>query len=737
MNEFRRPLRRRRRLYEAPLTTATTIKTSPIIGGTTTVIMGGGGGRRLSGDDGDVNILLLVGAVGAGVSLLLLVIGLCRARRVHHATTGNVGGEVEERRRRKTTTTTKKCTSKKMSRTANNSDDVVTFEPGKNNPGRRHGWFRRPSGIDGNNTTSLSGSPLRPPPPPAFFPPTNNNSRPNTPNQYHHTDDDDESNADFVLARAALGNNNDGYDNANKYGGGESLEDGDDVESLGGESFGYTVDGESSLAASRNATKYINGVAAAAAAIPGTTNEDSAIGAGGISSFTNDRGIFRWNENGTKMVYTPTNTATLRKTGGGVAVAVVGEEQNGFIFDERKKKWVVKEKIVGGKTSKNVSFPSSTAALITSTNIKRVRSNESTAGGSVISGMTGMSEFTYDQIGRSNNTTTTTTTNDNGRKVIMTKNKKAASPNTPDETEEGFEISSSMGITLTPLTPATVYDDTNDNDAIDDIDQLLLLRVGPTTLSTPTRNEHSNNNNNNNDDLDDDGSTSMMTGFTDIYESNTALSGLTNIVTPERNGGDSYRYTANNDDDCGSSVRTGDPGRITPKTRKKFEPRPQQQLQQPSSSDGGGGGGMFFGAGRPRSVITAAPSMLKISEDTPFDEDIPFDERSKINNNNDNDRQLLHRPELNDDDDDAYEDDESQGSANSEHVLKDLHSLSKFMYERKRSEKKNRGRVGVGARGSGGWDDSRTSSARFGGAGRTITSSSTAGRKSSFGSRGI
>ena len=304
-----------------------------------------------------------------------------------------------------------------------------------------------------------------------------------------------------------------------------------------------------------------------------------------------------------------------------------------------------------------------------------------------------------------------------------------------------------MGITLTPLTPATVYDDTNDNGAIDDDIDQLLLRVGPTTLSTPTRNEHSNDNNNDNDDLDDDGSTSMMTGFTDIYESNTALSGLTNIVTPERNGGDGCRYTTttnDDDDDCGSSVRTaGDPGRIIPKTRRKFEPRQprQRQLQQPSSSSdggGGGGGGAFFGAGRLRSVMTAAPpSMLKISEDTPFDEDIPFDERSKINNNNDNDGQLLHhRPELKDDDDD----DESQGSANSEHVLKDLDSLSKFMHERKRSEKKKRGRVGGGAGGSGGWDDSRTSSARFGGAGRTIpssSSSSTVGRKSSFGSRGI
>lgn len=687
--------------------------TTTFIGGVTT-IMGGGEGRRLR-VDGDVNILLLVGAAGVGIFLLLLLVGLYHARRIHHATTSNEGGEENER--------TKKKKSANRKSTANNStengddDHVVTFEPGKNNPGSRHSWFRRSSSINSNTTASLPRSPLRPP----QCPPTNN-SRPTTPNQYHI--DDDESNADFVLARAALRiNNNDS--NNNNDSGGESLEDGD-MESLG-ESFGYTVDGES-LAPSRTATKYINGVAAAAAAaaaIPGTaTNEDdSAIGAGGISSFTNDRGIFRWNENGTKMVYTP--TSTKHKTGGGV---VVGEEQNGFIFDEHKKKWVVKEKIIGGKSSKNVSFPSSTV-LNTSTglleHLKRVRSNESTAGGSVISGMTGMSEFTYDQIGGANNNNTT---DDNSRKVFMT-NKKAASPKTPDDTgEEGFEISPSMAITLTPLTPATVYDDTNDNYDIDDIDK-LLLRVGLATLSTPTHNVRPGNNN----DLDD-GSTSMMTGFTDVYDSSSTLvSGMTNIVTPERNGGGGNRYTKNNDD-CGSSVHTGDPGRIIPKTKKKFESSPQQQL----SSDGGGGkGGIIFGVGR-RSVMTAsaAPSMLKnIIEDTPFDEDIPFDERSKKSyNNNDNDRQILQQPEFNDN-----EDDDSQGSANSEHVLKDLDSLSKFMYERKRSEKmKKRGRVGAGGtRGDGSWDDSRTSSARFGGAGRTTTTTSTAGRKSSFGSRGI
>jgi hypothetical protein len=621
----------------------------------------------------------------------------------------------------------------------------VTFEPGKNNPGSRHRtWFRRSCSSSSNkNNTSLSGSPLRPPPPPPF-PPTNTSSRPNTPNEYHT--DDDESNADFVLARAALGKKNTNNDNNNNDGGGgESLED-VDMESLG-ESFGYTIDtdGESLAPPPRTATKYIHGVGSAANAIPGiTTDEDSAIGAGGISSFTNDRGIFRWNENGTKMVYTPTTTSTTHKTGlGGV---IVGEEQNGFIFDEYNKKWVVKEKIVGSKGKKNVSFPASTTSALRNTStttttttessehLKRVRSNES--GGSVISGMTGMSEFTYDQIGdtnnsNNNNTTTTTTTNDNNsRKVIMTKKKKAASrsPNTPDnETgEEGFEISSSMGITLTPLTPATVY--TNDNDtSIDDIDQ-LLLRVGPATLlSTPTRNINSKNNN----DIDD-GSTSMMTGFTDVYESSsTAISDMTtNIVTPERNNnGNRYNNNTNttNTDDCGSSIHTGDPGRIIPKSKTKLEPpQPQQKHQQPSSSSSdGGSGGLFLGVGR-RSVIPAthahaAPSMLKISEDTPFDEDIPFDERSKINNKND-DGQRLHPPELNDND----EDDDSQGSINSEHVLKDLDSLSKFMYERKRSEKmKKRGQRGGGggtSRGGGDWDDSKTSSARFGGVGRTTTS---------------
>jgi hypothetical protein len=671
------------------------------------------------------NILLLAGIVGAGISLFLLLIGLCYARKVHHASTSSNegGGEGESRNNTKKN----KSTTATINSSTNAANELVTFEPGKNNPGsRKHrtSWFRRSCSINSNsssnkNTSLSSGSPLRPPPPPPF-PPTNTtttSSRTNTPNDYHT--DDDESHADFVLARAALGKKN---SSTNDGGGGgeESLEDGD-MESLG-ESLGYTTVGDGESLAPRTATKYINGVNA----IPGitTTDEDSAIGAGGISSFTNDRGIFRWNENGTKMVYTPTTTTTSTTT---------VQEQNGFIFDEYNKKWVVKDKIIGGKGTKNVSFPaaeSTTLALLNTTTVeslehlKRVRSNES-GGGSVISGMTGMSEFTYDQIGCTNNNTNTTNDN-NSRKVIMTKKTKKgtasrSSPTTPDnETgEEGFEISSSMGITLTPLTPATVYDDTsNDNDTIDDIDQ-LLLRVGPATLSTPSRNILRPGSSNNNNDIVDDGSTSMMTGFTDVYESSSMTT--TNIVTPERsNNGNRYNNNNNNTDDCGSSVQTGDPGRIVPKSKTKLEPP-----QHPSSSSDFGGGAMFFGGVGRRSVILpthahhASPSMLKIvSEDMPFDEDIPFDERSKI---------IIHsNNSMNDEDDDS-----SQGSVNSEHVLKDLDSLSKFMYERKRSEKmkKSRGqqqRGGGGGTsrggGGGGWDDSKTSSARFGGAvGRTTT----------------
>jgi hypothetical protein len=200
----------------------------------------------------------------------------------------------------------------------------------------------------------------------------------------------------------------------------------------------------------------------------------------------------------------------------------------------------------------------------------------------------------------------------------------------------------------------------------------------------------------------------MMTGFTDVYESSSMT---TNIVTPERSTNGNRYNNNNNTDDCGSSIHTGDPGRIVPKSKTKLEPH------QPSSSSSDFGGGVFFGGVGRRSVILpahAAPSMLKIvSEDMPFDEDIPFDERSKIINSN----------SMNDEDDD-----DSQGSVNSEHVLKDLDSLSKFMYERKRSEKmkKSRGqqRGGGGggtSRGGGGWDDSKTSSARFGGVGRTTS----------------
>ena len=67
----------------------------------------------------------------------------------------------------------------------------------------------------------------------------------------------------------------------------------------------------------------------------------------------------------------------------------------------------------------------------------------------------------------------------------------------------------------------------------------------------------------------------------------------------------------------------------------------------------------------------------------------------------------------------------SAGSANSEQVLEDLDKLSKFMIERKRSSKSKRGM------------QSRTSSGAvaFGGAG--TGGAGRAGRKTSFGSRGI
>ena len=50
------------------------------------------------------------------------------------------------------------------------------------------------------------------------------------------------------------------------------------------------------------------------------------IGAGGLAAFANDKSFFSWNDDGTKMVYTP---KLIEMTGSG--------EHNGFVFDKHKR----------------------------------------------------------------------------------------------------------------------------------------------------------------------------------------------------------------------------------------------------------------------------------------------------------------------------------------------------------------------------------------------------------------
>lgn len=127
---------------------------------------------------------------------------------------------------------------------------------------------------------------------------------------------------------------------------------------------------------------------------------------------------------------------------------------------------------------------------------------------------------------------------------------------------------------------------------------------------------------------------------------------------------------------------------------------------------------------------------MKIAEDAPFDEDIPFDERtlsaasrtrsglskkkkkkkkSSSNNTVTSDNLstggTLVMPKMLDDiismhDDDQSDSEASEGSHNSAQVLEDLNKLSRFMMERKQSSKGNgesrRSRGGAGSEGVGG-----------------------------------
>jgi hypothetical protein len=216
---------------------------------------------------------------------------------------------------------------------------------------------------------------------------------------------------------------------------------------------------------------------------------------------------------------------------------------------------------------------------------------------------------------------------------------------------------------------------------------------------------------------------SAITGFTEAFSSASPPPPMMPpVVTPERipPPPPSSRYfhqRGGSGGDCTSTVATGgDPGRILPKRRD------------------------------------AVPNRLKIAENTPFDEDIPFDEQSRRRNKRSSGAYggggggrragttiVADVPSMLDsaaDDDEESDSVASAGSANSEQVLEDLDKLSKFMMERKRSSKSKRGMQSRTSSGGGGGGGGSTPGAvAFGGAG--TGGAGRAGRKMSFGSRGI
>lgn len=134
---------------------------------------------------------------------------------------------------------------------------------------------------------------------------------------------------------------------------------------------------------------------------------DPYIGGAAMQSFQNEKGgVFEWNEDGTKMVYTPAMGDADKKA------------QNGFVYDERKKKWVVSKQAVG---SKGVSFKATTSAndgkssaiMMAPESPKRTSSDASSAisgrsDGTGMTGLTGMgSEFTFGAVGNDYSTVRT------------------------------------------------------------------------------------------------------------------------------------------------------------------------------------------------------------------------------------------------------------------------------------------------------------------------------------------
>ena len=307
------------------------------------------------GDSGST--LVIVGAVGAVLSIFVLIGGVCYAKRQYSDNAPGGGRQYLNEE-------------KDISNIISNMEkNAAKKEKGGGGGG---GYFKRgnnkeASDINNNERATAADDEVGyesdiPPPPPE-----------NLMNDDEQTSDD-ESDMHFMSS-----NNNGRIGAGNKSVADHTTAD-DDM------SFAFSVD-QSSIAPYNKQQRHNQAI-------------DPFIGGAAMQSFKNEKGgVFEWNEDGTKMVYTP-------------AMADVEKQaQNGFVWDERKKKWVVTKQVVGAK---GVSFKPTTSAndgkssammMTESPNeMRRSHSDASTrsagSGATGFSGLTGMgSEFTFNAVG--------------------------------------------------------------------------------------------------------------------------------------------------------------------------------------------------------------------------------------------------------------------------------------------------------------------------------------------------
>ena len=589
--------------------------------------------------------LLIVGAVGAVVSIVLLIGGLCYAKNSYNNNneeekkkeSGAIGWQQQQQQNDSNNDKGNPSRNIGQSISSSKASSIGASNKSNSGKGKKSLFTKKPSKQTIDQTIEEGGKlpPIIPAPPPMPILAATNGDASSIHGEDESIDGDDESNADFLRAREALENNRKS-NNRSIDQGGDGISVGDasmaDTRTIGDDmSYAFTVEGDSLTPMKRAGSR---GSSASISA------EDALIGAGGMSSFANEKGVFRWNEEGTKMMYTP----KLQEK--------ESNEQNGFVFDEVKKKWVVKEQVVG---EKGVSFKPETNAdkggdavdAMAAPMMMSILRSRSADSGSVGTGITGLSEFTYDDValdakGRTRSGTSISVLGNEsvlgggGDSVFGGIGHSPGSPRTPDE--EGVEVT------------ADIMDEHSQFISNTDVDKFM----------------------------DDD--QTNFSGYTDY--SNTVQYNTARPVTPERVSSRNSGHSGISDEATMATFATGDPGRIVPKKRSN------------------------------------KPNKMKIGEDTPFDEEIPFDERSRIRSGLSFGRKSKSKKskkkkvalsntnmldELSDDNSVG-----SDGSANSAQVLQDLDKLSKFMEDRKQSSKNGRG-----------------------------SSSRAMGRMSSYGSRGI